>query len=492
MLRGLSLYGRLAAVFALLLLACFGTSVWLQTRSSTRYQEELTQRLSLGLAAHIAANSALMEQGGLNDAAVRDLFGKLMAVNPSVEVYLLAPDGRIQAQAAPPGHLRRERVDMAPVRRLLAGAPLPVVGDDPRSPDSRKVFSAAPLKIDGKDAGYIYVVLFGEERDNLAAELVADNVLRFTLWSMGLVTLLGLLAGLAAFALITRPLRQLTQVVSEVQPEGLAALEGTSAALAPVSRGGGEIATLATAFAAMTERIAQQWRQLAAQEQQRRELFANVSHDLRTPLTSLHGYLETLLVKADTLSETDRRRYLGIALHQSQKVGRLAQELFDLARLEYGVVQPELESFPLADLVQDVFQKFELAAQAGQLRLVADIATGLPGVSADFGLIERVLTNLLDNAIRHTPPGGEIVVQLRAAPAGVRVEVSDTGPGIPAELQPHLFVRPLFSSAGGRSGGLGLVIVRRILQLHGSDIVLQQRAGKGGVFSFELARPAAA
>jgi cell division protein FtsB len=350
MLRGLSLYGRLAAVFVLLLLACFGTSVWLQTRSSTRYQEELTQRLSLGLAAHIAANSALMEQGGLNDAAVRDLFGKLMAVNPSVEVYLLAPDGRIQAQAAPPGHLRRERVDMAPVRRLLAGAPLPVVGDDPRSPDSRKVFSAAPLKIDGKDAGYIYVVLFGEERDNLAAELVADNVLRFTLWSMGLVTLLGLLAGLAAFALITRPLRQLTDVVSGVHPEGLAALEGTSAALAPVSRGGGEIATLATAFATMTERIAQQWRQLAAQEQQRRELFANVSHDLRTPLTSLHGYLETLLVKADTLSETDRRRYLGIALHQSQKVGRLAQELFDLARLEYGVVQPELESFPLADL----------------------------------------------------------------------------------------------------------------------------------------------
>jgi signal transduction histidine kinase len=492
MLRGLSLYGRLAAVFVLLLLACFGTSVWLQTRSSTRYQEELTQRLSLGLAAHIAANSALMEQGGLNDAAVRDLFGKLMAVNPSVEVYLLAPDGRIQAQAAPPGHLRRERVDMAPVRRLLAGAPLPVVGDDPRSPDSRKVFSAAPLKIDGKDAGYIYVVLFGEERDNLAAELVADNVLRFTLWSMGLVTLLGLLAGLAAFALITRPLRQLTDVVSGVHPEGLAALEGTSAALAPVSRGGGEIATLATAFATMTERIAQQWRQLAAQEQQRRELFANVSHDLRTPLTSLHGYLETLLVKADTLSETDRRRYLGIALHQSQKVGRLAQELFDLARLEYGVVQPELESFPLADLVQDVFQKFELAAQTGQLRLVADIAAGLPGVSADFGLIERVLTNLLDNAIRHTPPGGEIVVQLRAGPAGVQVEVSDTGPGIPPELRPHLFVRPLFSSAGGRSGGLGLVIVRRILQLHGSDIVLQQRTGKGGVFSFELARPAVA
>jgi signal transduction histidine kinase len=86
----------------------------------------------------------------------------------------------------------------------------------------------------------------------------------------------------------------------------------------------------------MTQRIAEQWHELTAQEQQRRELFANISHDLRTPLTSLHGYLETLLIKADTLGDADRRRYLEIALGQSRKVGCLAQELFELARLEYG------------------------------------------------------------------------------------------------------------------------------------------------------------
>ncbi|MEO6623622.1 MAG: HAMP domain-containing sensor histidine kinase [Burkholderiaceae bacterium] len=486
-LQGFSLSRRLSAVFAVLLLACCGASVWLQTRASGQHEEELTQRLSLGLAAHIAGNSALMEQDGLNAAAVHDLFDKLMAVNPSVEVYLLAPDGRIQAQAAPPGHLKREKVEMAPVLRLLAGAPLPILGDDPRSPDSRKVFSAAPLRVDGRDAGYVYVVLFGEERDNLAANLSADSVLRSTLWSMGLVTLLGLLAGLAALHLITRPLRQLTDAVRHMQTDGLAAIDGAAPALAQACKGGGEISTLGKAFAGMTQRIAEQWRELTAQEQQRRELFANISHDLRTPLTSLHGYLETLLVKADTLGEADRRRYLEIALGQSEKVGRLAQELFELAQLEYGVVQPEMESFALADLVQDVFQKFELASQARRQRLVADIAPGLPAVTADFGLIERVLTNLLDNAIRHTPEGGEIVVQLRAEVKGVRVEVSDTGPGIPGELHTGLFMRPVYSSVGGRAGGLGLVIVKRILQLHGSDIRLLQRAEKGAVFSFRLA-----
>ncbi|MDB5731516.1 MAG: periplasmic sensor signal transduction histidine kinase [Variovorax sp.] len=482
-----SLSQRLSAVFAALLLACCGASAWLQMKANGRYEQEVMQRLSSGLAAHIADNAALMERGGLNEAAVRDLFDKLMAVNPSVEVYLLGLDGRIQAQAAPPGHLKRDRVDVAPIRLLLAGAPLPIVGDDPRGDDgARKVFSAAPLKVDGREVGYVYVVLFGEERDALVAHVAATNVLRTTLWSMALVALLGLLAGLAAFRLITRPLRELTDVVRRFESGDVTALEGAVPALERAGEGRDEIATLGQAFARMTRRIAEQWHELTAQDQQRRELFANISHDLRTPLTSLHGYLETLLLKADTLDAAERRRYLEIALAQSRKVARLAQELFDLARLEYGVVKPEKESFALADLVQDVFQKFELAAEARQQRLVPDIAAGLPVVTADLGMIERVLTNLLDNAIRHTPAGGEIVVALRQEKEGVRVEVSDTGPGIPSELQPALFARPAFSSSGGRSGGLGLVIVRRILQLHGSDIRLLPQSGKGAVFSFQL------
>ncbi|HSW21049.1 MAG TPA: ATP-binding protein [Ramlibacter sp.] len=482
----MTLYQRLAAVFAALLLACCGATVWLQMRASMQYEDELTQRLSLGLAAHIASNSELMPAGALNDAAVHGLFDKLMAVNPAVEVYLLSPQGRIVAHAAPPGQRVRETVDLEPVQRLLAGAPLPVVGDDPRSPGARKVFSAAPLKSAGADVGYVYVVLSGQERDQLGANLLASHVWRSALWSMALVALLVLLAGLAAFHLITRPMRQLTRAVSGLEASDLPALEAAAPALARVSRGTGEIAALGAAFSEMTARIARQWREAAAQEQQRRELFANISHDLRTPLTSLHGYLETLQVKAATLSGEERERYLAIALGQSAKVGRLAQELFDLARLEYGVVETELESFAMTDLVQEVFQKFELAARARRQQLKADIPEALASVQADFGLIERVLTNLLDNAIRHTPEGGEITVRLRDQRAAVAVEVSDTGPGIPQDLRSQLFVRPLFTASGQREGGLGLVIVRRILQLHGSEISLTQGSQGGAVFSFAL------
>ncbi|WP_410010742.1 ATP-binding protein [Variovorax sp. PAMC26660] len=491
MMAWATLSRRLSAVFAVLLLACCGASAWLQMRSNGQHEQEVIQRLSSGLAGHIAGNSELMRPGGLNQEAVKDLFDKLMAVNPSVEVYLLDPEGRIAAQAAPPGHLKHDKVDLAPIRRLLAGAPLPVLGDDPRGEGGAgKVFSVAPLRVDGRDAGFVYVVLQGEDHDALAANVAADNVLRTTLWSMGLVALLGLLAGLAAFRLITRPLRELTAAVKRFETEGMASLESETPRLERLSRGNDEIAQLGQAFTQMTRRIAEQWRELTLQDQQRRELFANISHDLRTPLTSLHGYLETLLLKAGTLDESERRRYLEIALGQSRKVGRLAQEVFELARLEYGVVKPEKESFALADLVQDVFQKFELAAEARHQQLRPDIAPGLPVVSADLGMIERVLTNLLDNAIRHTPAGGQIEVQLRAENAGVAVQVSDTGPGIPGELQKGLFMRPVFMSGaradGSSSGGLGLVIVKRILQLHGSDIRLVQQPDKGAVFRFQL------
>jgi signal transduction histidine kinase len=481
---------RLSLVFAALLLVCCGASVWLQLRSTGKHEQEVIQRLSSGLAAHIAQNAELMKPGGLDQQAVKELFDKLMVVNPSVEVYLLGLDGRIEAQAAPPGHLKRDRVNLQPVQQLLAGAALPIVGDDPRNPDVRKVFSAAPLRMNGRDAGYVYVVLQGEDHDALVANTAAGSVLRTTLWLMGLVALLGLLAGLAAFRLITRPLRELTAAVKRFETEGLDALESEAPRLARLSQGQDEIAQLGQAFLQMTQRIAEQWRELTLQDQQRRELFANISHDLRTPLTSLHGYLETLMLKAGTLDETERRRYLEIALGQSRKVGRLAQEVFELARLEYGVVKPEKENFALADLVQDVFQKFELAAEARHQRLLPDIASGLPVVCADLGMIERVLTNLLDNAIRHTPMGGEIEVQLRSHHGGVAVRVSDTGAGIPAQLQPSLFMRPVFMSGsrvhGSGSGGLGLVIVQRILQLHGSEIRLAQLPGKGAVFCFQL------
>ena len=488
--RRLTLSQRLSLVFALLLLASSGVSAWLQVRAAMRQEDEVVQRLSRGLAAHIATHTVLVDGGRVQATAVHDLFDMLMVVNPSVEVYLLAPDGRLIGDAAPAGHLKRDRVDLGPVQRLLAGDALPIEGDDPRSASARKVFSAAPLRSGGVDAGYVYVVLQGEARDALSAAVGANAALRTTLVSMALVALCAVVAGLLAFRSITRRLRGVTAGVQRYASGGLGAVDPAAApppAASAAPADGDEIAVLDHAFAQMAARIAEQWRELVRQDAQRRELVANISHDLRTPLTSLHGYLETLAVKGGGLSDAERGRYLEIALAQSRKVGRLAQQLFELARLEHGGVTPVKERFSLAELVQDVFQKFELAAQARRLELSVDVAQGLPTVNADLGLIERVLTNLLDNAIRHTPEGGNIEVALRAESGAVAVEVADSGPGVPASLHGGLFVRPsILSDAPLDRGGLGLVIVQRILALHDSTIRLVRKPGRGAVFAFSL------
>lgn len=483
----LTLTQRLSLVFALLLLICCGTSAWMQVRSNSMHELEVVQGLSRDLAEHIARDTQLMDANGLKPEAVRDLFSQLMLVNPSVEVYLLDANGRIVGNAAPVGRLRREQVDLAPVHRLLQGDALPILGDDPRSMDGKKVFSAAPLKFNGKETGYLYVVLLSEEHDRIAERGATSVALNTALLSIALVALLCLLAGLAAFAWITRPLRRLTETVGQFDIDGTPVETPEPLPALPTDKNThDEIAILDATFRQMEARLGEQWCSLTRQDQERREMVANISHDLRTPLASLHGYLETLSLKDATLSPSDRRRYLGIALDQSRKVGGLAQSLLELVRLEHGFVQPVLERFSLTDLVQDIFQKFELTAEARAVKLKATFAPSLPGACADLGLIERVLTNLFDNALRYTPVDGEVEITLKPQGQFVEITVSDTGPGIAPELREGLFLRPFNIGGARRDGGLGLRIVHRILQLHGREVRLIDLPGRGATFRFSL------
>ncbi|HBD80146.1 MAG TPA: two-component sensor histidine kinase, partial [Leclercia adecarboxylata] len=196
-------------------------------------------------------------------------------------------------------------------------------------------------------------------------------------------------------------------------------------------------------------------------------------------LTSLLGYLETLSLKSGTLSAQETQHYLAIALRQGHKVRHLSQQLFELARLEHGSIKPQRERFAIGELISDVAQKFDLAVETRQLRLHIDVPRQLPMINADLSMIERVVTNLLDNAIRHTPPGGEIGLKVWLEGEQLQVEVNDSGPGVDEHLRDQLFMRPsALSQQASRDnrGGLGLLIVKRMLELHGGGIRLMEAA----------------
>ena len=250
-----------------------------------------------------------------------------------------------------------------------------------------------------------------------------------------------------------------------------------------------EIGRLRRLFVGLAERIRGQMQELQKTDETRRELLANVSHDLRTPLTTLQAHLETLLMKED-LPDEERRAYLAITLQQCRRLVKLVEQLLQLARLDAHQVTLSAEPFQLAELVQDVMMKFALAARNAGITLGVEMPQWVPLVSGDIALIERVIDNLIDNALRYAGSGGRVSVRLRAQPQTVRVEVHDTGPGIPEGDRARVFDRfyrgdkSRLSQSG--HAGLGLAIARGILELHGSSIDFTSGPGEGTTFFFEL------
>ena len=209
----------------------------------------------------------------------------------------------------------------------------------------------------------------------------------------------------------------------------------------------------------------------------------------------MHGYVDTLLLKNDQLSEEERLRYLEITRKHSLHLRRLIGDLFELSKLEAAGVQPELEWFSLAELMHDVSQEFELQARRKGVTLEVVAAPEACMVHADIGLIQRVLENLVRNALAYTPAGGVISISLDERPGRVAVAVADTGCGIAEQDLEHIFDRFYCSQQGGegRSGstGLGLAIVKRILDLHGSRITVTSEVDRGTRFEFDVPARAA-
>jgi len=293
-----------------------------------------------------------------------------------------------------------------------------------------------------------------------------------------------LLAALCVFQLFTRRLKRLADAVDAFQKGDFR----TPLRLSEADAQGDEIERLAAHVEGMTTRIADQLTQLERVAARRRDLLANVSHDLRTPLASMQGYLEILLLRGGDLSDAEERNYLEVAAKHSERLGRLVGDLFELTKLEADEVRPQPESFPLAELVQDVTQKFALDAAQRQLTLQAACGAAMPLVAADIGMVERVLENLVENALRHTPAGGRVTLALSLEGERAGVAVSDTGVGIPADEIDNVFERFYRADRSGsrHHAGLGLAIARRMVQLHGGQLAVRSTPGQGTTFAFDL------
>ena len=475
------LYWKISATLLCLLVLLGVCHVLITGYIGREYLQEVNQRLYGSIAESTVKEKIMFNNGEVDTSSIQEIMQSMMVINPSVEVYLLDTTGNIITYVAPYKRVKRTSVDLAPVKEFIASKERPFIkGEDPRDLNGYKVFSAAEIKTGEQLDGYLYIILASEEQAAVTTALTGSYMLQLGT-NMFFITLgLTLLIGLLAIWFLTKNLRHIIDTVRRFK-------EGDYAARISDQQKG-DLTPLANTFNDMADQIVANIDQLKSVERLRQELIANVSHDLRTPLAIMQGYIETLLMKEEQLSTEDRKRYLKTVLSSSEKLSKLIAQLFEYSKLESNQIEAQKEPFFLSDLAHDVLAKYQILAEKQGVELELDAPRNLPLVFADIALVERVLQNLFDNALKFTPKGGMVKLILSASDSDVEVRVSDTGPGIPEKEQAYIFERYRQASpeAKSKGAGLGLAIVKKILEIHNSTVKVQSQPGQGAAFWFQL------
>lgn len=508
--------------------------IWLIAhQSQLRYFEETTQQINRPVAMYIADQIPLFVNGNFDSKALADLAAHMIVINPSVQLYLLDTEGRVIAAAANRTQttIKDRMIDLAPVKQFLSSnEKTPIYGDDPQTTDRKRVFSAFPLSDTGigtsgcDPCGYVYAILGGERAGSIWQVLSSSQTLQFATMMLLAVFMSALLAGLCLFFMLTRPLRTMTQSIAQWQivasgnslavstsgttgssnTTGTCTL-GTSSSPANThakekkhstlqSHHRNELEALESTCHEMAQRLTTQYIELDKADRRRRQLFTHLSHDLRTPLTSVCGALEKLINMPNGESADERQNYLNVAYRQACRLDRLIDQVFELARLDSGEVSLELEAVSFQELAMDTVQELEPNAtmHGVSLQFLPCVSGQEPLVSGDAGQLNRVLVNLLSNAIKNTPENGSIFVETQIdSNRNLAVSIYDTGCGFETELnnQPlsALASRSRSNTCTSRTGtGLGLSIVSKILALHGSEAIISSSPTKGTQVTFEL------
>ena len=478
-----TLYTKLSAALVFLLL-CMGLIYGFSTLYATSgYLQNLNQEVNRNLAKNLVADRNLVQQDKIDQQALKNLFHDYMMVNPAIEIYLLDMSGKILSFSAEPDKVKRKHVSLAPIEKMLNGDL--VIGDDPRSIDKQKAFSVTYVPSQQNPDGYLYVVLQGEEYDAINDILKNSYLFKVSAWAVAISLSVGLLIGLFLFYSLTKRLRMLAAAVNQFASSGF--LQQPTVLLS-YKESGDEIDQLCASFSALTKHTLDQFNQLSNQDHMRRELVANVSHDLRTPVAAMQGYLETMSL-SNNLSEQEKQQYLAVALRHSKRLAKLVESLFELAKLDMQEVKPNLEPFPIGELLMDVVQKFSSSHANDGVTLECHCEEGMPFVYADICLIERVMDNLIENAFTFSKPGDSIRITNKHVDNKINIEITDSGCGIEADDVPKIFDQFYQAQNKHRKGshaGLGLSIVKRILELHGEKISVSSQVNKGTSFCFSL------
>ena len=484
-----SLYWRIAfgliAFLAIMLAAEGGVFLWMTDRIAGSMPARSPRRLAALVASDLG--TALTANNRLDiENYIHEQFGQTLQT-----FVVIMRDGQILANHddVPPQLLDAVRAELEFIetrgprrfgRRGAWGEGLDPGDRPPRPPPPEggprpRRGEFMPIFVSGEPVGRVVVLPGGPPFSRIVRQFGP---------TIGLVATSVLVVGTTLIALVVfgPARRRLKAVQAATDRLGAGDLDARAPEL-----GGDEVTAVARSFNRMAEELSSRTRALEAADTTRRQLLADVSHELMTPLTAMRGYLETLSMAELDIDAPTRERYLQIVSEETHRLEHIVGDLLDLARLEGGGSTMRQERVDVAALFDRVAARHERELRQRNVRLDFHVSTGAEHVIGDPDRLEQALQNLAANALRHSPDGGQITLTSGSDPRGVRLTVRDTGPGIPREHLPLIFERFYKADAARKAAGgsgLGLSIVKAIVERHGGTITA--RNDNGAVFDIVL------
>jgi signal transduction histidine kinase len=450
------LHWRIAVAFVVIiagvLAAQGGVFLWMLERSARAREPGVTRALSAMLAARLEANPHV------------DLGHYVATAKPGEHVFVIMTSGVVRGSRTP-----ADRIVQSVIADLnRPGGSMPATWEN-------SVYRAAPIIVGGKTVGVLGIVP--------PTTLEAYGPAMFAVGALLLVAG-AVIASLVIVGPVRRRARDLEEAAARVGSGDLAARAREA--------GGDELAQLARTFNRMAAQLAGHAAELEASDRARRQLIADVSHELMTPLTTVIGNIETLMMSEVRLDESRRDKFLTVTLREARRLERLIGDLLDAARLEAGGGDLEFKNVPVRDLFDLVTAHHEHECLARGIKMVQTVAAGAESLLGDPFRLEQALVNLTTNALRHSPDGSRIeLASAKTAEGAVALTVTDHGRGIAAEDLPLIFDR--FYKARTPSGipqdggsGLGLSIVKAIVSRHGGKVSATSSLGQGTTVRLEV------
>ena len=485
----LSLYQRLAISICCAFIILASLLYYWSSSLAEHSKFQAEQKLHSQLAEHLASDNPLLQDGVYDKAALKNLFHTLMLLGPAFEFYFLDPAGNILTYSAEPSKIKRKKVELSPLVNVISNSDnFPIFGDDPRSEYKQKIFSAAPIYRGENLQGYLYVIIGGENYDSIFSQAKdSEHIQQYGTLLIGAIILL-LIVLLSVFRYFTAPIKQLAREMKSINTIKRNQEKTTLTHWKNPEHN--EVHLLGATFNAMVKQINQQFSQLTENDRIRRELLAHLSHDLRTPLATMQGYIETIAMKGDELTTQERSEYIATVQRNGKQLKRLIDQIFELAHLEDGQVAVSLETFAIGELLHDIIAKFSLKAKEKHINLSLEPQQCRFIVYSDIAKLERVITNLLENAIRHTNENGKVTITVSQQNDKIKIAVSDNGSGISSDDIAYVFdARYRASNAiedKTKHAGLGLAISQKLSKILNSEIFVESKIGQGSSFSFSL------